>query len=97
MSKLKSHIQKPIAVSSLIRRTMLSWLLAILIEYLLLPRELRNMAELDGLAQMSLVRIIGITCSMTFLLTGISFFITTRIAERWGIVTAFVLLAVVGL
>lgn len=89
--KHKTHI------SDLLRRFILSWLIAVVIEYFILPSDLRNLTELDGLAQMSLVRVIGITCCVAFFLTGISLFVKSRIAERWGIVIALIPLAVVGL
>ena len=89
--KQKTHI------SDLLRRIILSWLVAVLIEYFILPSDLRDLAKLDGLAQMSLVRILGITCSIAFALTAVCFFVKTRIVERWGIVVAFALLTVTGL
>ena len=83
--------------SDLLRRIILSWLVAVLIEYFILPSELRDLTKLNGLAQMSLVRIVGITCGIVLFLTALSFFAKTRIVERWGMVAAFALLAVTGL
>lgn len=97
MSKIELCIRNRFAVPDLARRLILSWLIAVAVEYFILPSDLRKLAELEGLAQMSLVRVIGITCALALLLTGISFFVKIRIVERWGIVAAFVLLAVAGL
>ena len=90
-------IKHGIHVSDMLRRIILSWLIAVVIEYFILPSELRNLAELDGLAQMSLVRVIGFTGVVAFLLTGISLFVRTRSTERLGVVAAFAILALAGL
>ena len=62
MSALR--IKRKTRTSDLLRHIILSWLVAVLIEYFILPNELRDLAKLDGLAQMSLVRIVGITFSI---------------------------------
>ena len=90
-------IKHRIYVSDMLRRIILSWLIAVVIEYFILPSELRNLAELEGLAQMSLVRVIGFTGVVAFLLTGISLFVRTRSTERLGVVAAFAVLALAGL
>lgn len=91
------RIKQKARTSDLLRRIILSWLVAVLIEYFILPSELRDLAKLDGLAQMSLVRIVGITCGFVLLLTALSLFAKTRLVECWGMVAAFALLAVTGL
>ena len=78
MSKQKTLIRSQFTIPSLLRHVILSWLLAVVIEYFILPSELRDLSILDGLAQMSFVRVIGITCGITVLLTAISFFIKTK-------------------
>ena len=97
MSKQKTLIQLHFSVPDFIRHVLLSWLLAVVVEYLLLPSELRDLADLDGLAQMSFVRVIGITCGIAVLLTGISFLFKTRKIEHWCIVAAFAVLAIAAL
>ena len=97
MSKQKTLIRNQFSVPSLIRHVILSWLLAVVIEYFILPNELRDLAKLDGLAQMSFVRVIGITCGIAVLLTGISFLFKTKKTERWCIVAAFAVLAIAAL
>ena len=81
----------------LIRQIIVSWLFAVAIEFFLLPGELRDLAELDGLVQMSFPRVIGITCGAAILLFGISRFVNTAKLERWGIVGVFVVLAIAAL
>ena len=97
MSKQKTLIQNPFTIPNLLRHVILSWLLADVIEYFILPNELRDLASLNGLAQMSFVRLIGITCGIAVLLTGISFFFKTRKIERWCIVSVFAVLAITAL
>ncbi|MGN1025217.1 MAG: DUF2079 domain-containing protein [Faecousia sp.] len=97
MSKQKTLIQNPFTIPNLLRHVILSWLLAVVIEYFILPNELRDLANLNGLAQMSFVRLIGITCGIAVLLTGISFFFKTRKIERWCIVAVFTALAITAL
>ncbi|MGN0268257.1 MAG: DUF2079 domain-containing protein [Lachnospiraceae bacterium] len=83
-----------VCISDITRRIILSWLLAVVIEYFILPGELRDLAELRGLAQMSLVRVIGISFCMAVLLTGLSCFVKIRTSERWSIIAAFSVLAI---
>ena len=97
MPKQKTLIRNQFSVPSLFRHIILSWFLAVVIEYFILPSELRDLAKLDGLAQMSFVRVIGITCGITVLLTGISLFFKTTKIERWCIVGTFAVLAIAAL
>ena len=89
MSKRKLFSRDPVSASSLIRHVILGWLLAVTIEYLLLPEAVRNLSNLNGLAKMSLTRVGMITCGVAALLTGISCVINTRLAERWCMVAVF--------
>lgn len=97
MLKEKTLLLQKQKTSELVRHIILSWLLAAVTEYILLPGRLRDLEELDGLAQMSLSRVIGITCGCTLLLSGISRFENSAKAERWTIVGAFGILAVAAL
>lgn len=94
MSKIKSFIEKYVEFPSLIRHFIFSWLMAVSIEYFKLPMNLRNLERLDGLAQMSLGRVILITLSFTMILFGISCCIKIEKVERWGIAIVFALIAV---
>ena len=97
MSKQKTLIRNRFPVPSLIRHVILSWLLAVVIEYCILPNDLRDLAILDGLIQMSFARVIGITCCIAVLLAGISFFVKTKKIERWCIVAVFAVLAITAM
>ncbi len=84
-------------ISAFVRRMLLSWLSAVMIEYLILPNGLRNLSTSDGLAQMSLVAVIGMTVVFTILLTGIACVAKTEKAERFGIVAVFAVLEIIAL
>lgn len=97
MSKQKTLMQNQFTISSLVRHIILSWLMAVVTEFFILPSELRDLTELDGLAQMSIVRVIGITSAIAVLLTGISRLTKIRKIERWCIVAVFSVLAITAL
>ena len=97
MLKHKFYIRNKFTVPGLVRHIVLSWLLAVVIEYFILPSELRDLDVLNGLAQMSFLRVIGITCGLSVLLTAIACFVKTQTFERWGIVSTFAVLAVAAL
>ena len=84
-------------VSGVVRQIILSWLFAVMLEYLRLPGALRDLARLDGLAQMSLIRVIAVTCGGMLLLSGISRFVNTAKVERWAMVGVFGILAIAAL
>jgi len=79
------------------RRAVVSWIAAVLIEYLLLPFELRDLDRLNGLAEMSLMRILCITCTGMILLWMASRCVNTAKAERWILVGVISALAAVTL
>ena len=80
-----------------IRKLFLAFLVAAAVEYLRLPKELRGLSDLAGLAQMSLGRVVGITCGVALLLWGVACFVCTKRYERWGIAAAFALLGFLAL
>ena len=96
MSKQKT-VYNPFTVPDLVRHFFLSWLLAVLTEYLILPSELRDLAELEGLAEMSFVRVIAITFAFAVILFAVSCLLNIRTMERWGIVAVFAIITVVAL
>ena len=68
-----------------------------MLEYLRLPGARRDLARLDRLAQMSLIRVIAFTCGGMLLLSGISRFVNTAKVERWAMVGVFGILAIAAL
>lgn len=90
----KRELNRP-DVPGFFRRLILSWLLAVLLEVLLLPARLRDLSSLEGLAQMDLLRVLLLTGGVTLGLTGVSLFVRSEKFERWGIVAAFALLTLV--
>lgn len=80
-------------LSDILRHLILAWLLAVTIEYLLLPASLWNLGGLTGLAQMSPVRISLITLLGAAALMLLSHFKEIRPAERLGIAGVFTVLA----
>ena len=84
-------------VSGVVRQIILSWLFAVMLEYLRLPGALRDLARLDGLAQMSLIRVIAVACGGILLLSVISRFVNPAKVERWAMVGIFGILAIAAL
>ena len=68
-----------------------------MLEYLRLPGALRDLARLDGLAQMSLIRVIVVACGGILLLSVISRFVNPAKVERWAMVGVFGILAIAAL
>ncbi len=88
LPKIKNKITAP----DMARHILLSWLIAVTIEYFLLPETLRNMSGLDGLREMSFSRVLLITAVLTCLFTGLSCYFRTRKIERWAFLPVFGLL-----
>lgn len=96
MSKQKT-IYNPFTVPDFVRHFFLSWLVAVLTEYLILPSELRDLTKLEGLAEMSFVRVIAIIFVFAVILFAVSCLLNIRTMERWGIVSVFAIITVVAL
>ena len=80
-------------VPRIVRRLLIAWLLAVIVEYLILPAELRDLSSLAGLAQMSGLRILLITVVAAVALSAISRLKAGGLVERWMLVAVFVALA----
>jgi len=78
-----------IHLGNVLRRLVLSWLIAVFLEYLRLPEALRNLEGLQGLARMSLPRILGITGGFSAFLSLLSVFLPTKLLERCLLPVAF--------
>lgn len=83
-------------MAKLIHHIFTAWLFAVTIEYLLLPHNLKNPENLDGLSQMSLGRVIALTLIGILVLLIVSrlkaHFLTT--AGRWLPVGIFTILTI---
>ena len=83
---------RKVDVPELVRHALLAWLFAVTLEYLLLPGNLRTLAGLDGLAQMSFGRVMIITCAGTLILTLACRFKDTSKQEKWSMLAVTVVL-----
>ncbi len=92
MSKPKTN-----PVPEVVRCLLLSWLTAVLVELCLLPAALRDLSKLDGLAGMSLPRILGITLGLTAVQIFLLRWTVTSRIQRWCLAAVFILLASVEL
>ncbi|MGN1306254.1 MAG: DUF2079 domain-containing protein [Faecousia sp.] len=90
---LTSRQKRRVAPENLCRRVLLSWLLAVTVEFLLLPTSFRRLEGLEALEGMSAVRTVCLMCGCFLLLWAASLFFDTRRTERWLIVGTFVVLS----
>lgn len=67
----------------ILRRLLAGWVLAVLIEYLLVPGALRDLDEVRILTYLSLLRVLVLTVLFAAFLTGLSFRFRTAVVERW--------------
>lgn len=86
------HFQR-LRTAELIRRILTSWLLAVIMEYLLLPSEYRNLTKLDGLARMSIARVLGVICGITILQSILFRGIHSSKIKRWSLPVVYAVLA----
>lgn len=84
-------------VSELIRHLLLSWLIAVAVEWLCLPTGLQDTLSLNGIASMSFSRLMCVTAGSTVILWAITRFLPIQKAQRWMIVAAFSLLSAIAL
>ena len=91
MQKRKKLIMPTVA--ELIRHLLLSWLFSALLEYLFLPQSLQDITRLDGIAAMSLPRLLILTVIFAAVLWALSQRYRIVIWERWAIPGVFALLA----
>lgn len=87
-----NHHKVHTIAASLIRHLLIAWLTAALVEWLLLPAELKTLTGLKGLGAMSLPRLLLVTGVVLALLEGTSRLLP-RSAERWMMVGLFTVLS----
>ncbi|MGM9552754.1 MAG: DUF2079 domain-containing protein [Faecousia sp.] len=86
--------QKRLAISeNLCRRVLLSWLLAVTVEFLRLPASLRRLEGVEALTQLSVIRTACLMCGCFLLLWAASLFFDTGRTERWLIAGTFAVLS----
>ena len=84
-------------VPGLIRKVLIAWLFAVAVEYLILPVKLRDLANLECLAQASPMRILVITAVATAALLALSRLKKAATVERWALGAVVALLAAAAL
>ncbi len=89
-----NNIKRLLEPSAVIRRASASWISAAAIEYLLLDGALKTLTNLDGLAKMSLLRVIAVTLLLFLMLCALSYKKDRVRLERGTVVGAFGILAV---
>lgn len=88
---------KPFSFPRLICRMIAAWLLAACVEYLLLPTGMRDLSKLDALAQMSLIRLLGIGSVVFTILTALACRFHTEKTERLSVAVVFAVLCALSL
>ncbi len=94
---LKSKQKFRIETAGLLRRFLLAWLLAVTVEFLLLPAQYRDLTTLVPLDRMLGVRVLLLTAAVLALLMLASQFAETARLERWLMAGAFAVLAAISL
>lgn len=82
-----------IDIPGLVRKVLIGWLLAVTVEYLFIPADLRSLVWLIGLAQMSGLRIFIITVLVTLTLLTLNRWKHSPVTERWALCAVFAILA----
>ena len=88
-------LKKKNKAPAMVRRLLLGWLMAVLLEQILLPGQLRNLNTLAGIGKMSLLRLLLVTAAVTILLSILGRNRSVASWERWGLAGIFFILAVV--
>ncbi len=70
-----------------------SWLMAVTLEMLLLPKAIRSLTELAGIAQMSSLRILCVTATLLIVWNLLPKHIAASKASRWAMVFVFAVYA----
>ena len=81
-------------IPKVIRRLLLSWLIAASISYLVLPQSLQNLETTDGISQMSFVSMVVMTLIFATTFTIIGFFWNSNHYESWLIVLVYTTLTI---
>ena len=87
----------PWTVGDILRRMLLSWLTAVLVQYLSLRAELRGLEGLEGLAAQSVLLLLGMAAFLFVLLSLLARRFETLRLERWAIFVVFGILMITSL
>lgn len=90
-------LKKKMQVPDLIRHLFLAYLCSALLEFLLLPQALQSLNGTDGIARMSMTRLLLVTGGLTVILWLFSLWKDRKWLERWLIAGVFLLLSVAAL
>ena len=93
----KRDVIKNLEFPVIVRRLLLSWLIAATISYLVLSAPLRCLQTTGGIAQMSLIGTIIMTCIFLATFTIVGYFRKRHIYERWLMLITYTILAVSSL
>lgn len=85
----KLFLKSRISAAAVVRSALLAWLSAVLIEYLALPAQLRDLSDLTGMAQMSFARVIVLTTALTLAFTAASGLARAEKIARWALAGVF--------
>ncbi len=86
-----------ITVAEFVLHVVFGWLFAVALEIFCLPAELRSVAGLDGLAAMSLSRVVTVTLLIAAAMTVLSRFADVSFLERIGTLILFAVSAILTL
>lgn len=84
----------PYPIASWLRRVLISWLFATTFEYILLPSGIRDLSGLDGLKEMSLLRVILITGALYVILWLVAKWSRRELTERLMLLGSFAVLTI---
>lgn len=87
------NIADSLKIPTLIRRLLLSWLIAASISYLVLPLPLQDLQTTNGISQMSMVSMIVMILIFTTAFTVIGFYWNSNRYESWLIVFVYAALS----
>ena len=93
----KRDVIKNLEFAVIMRRLLLSWLIAATISYLVLSNPLRSLQTTGGIAQMSLIGTIVMTGIFLATFTIVGYFRKRHIYERWLMLITYTILAVSSL
>lgn len=93
----KQNLTKSLRLPVVIRRFLISWLIASTISYLVLPQTLKMLSDLNGVSQMSMISTAIMIVIFFVSITIIGLFFKDNKYERWMLLAIFFLLSALTL